>query len=127
MNRNTKLTLMFLPLAVFFVVLMVVVQDARQPQISRDQCKILAAGPAAQAHLPETGKANYLYRHSENPLYELALQCQAMQNKAFINDEQLLQTPVKHGQKADLTIKTYKFLPQRHLLSIHTGSVEANP
>jgi hypothetical protein len=119
MNRSAKLTLMFLPLLLFFVALFILVQDARSPKVMRDQCDVLAAGPAAGAY--NTGGI-VLYSHSENPLYQLALSCRKFPQTILINDEQLLHTPVKQGQQADLLHKAYHYLPQRWTISIHTGS-----
>jgi hypothetical protein len=118
MNRNIKLALMFVPLAVFFIILPIVVQDARSPKIVNDQCQVLAAGPAAKAYQPG---GTVLYSHGENPLYHLALHCDKFPTTVLVNDEQLLQTPVKHGQQAELLSKEYKYLPHRWIISIHTG------
>lgn len=118
MKQTIKLTVMFLPLLLLFVAIVVITQDARMPQVLRDQCQVLAAGPAAA---PYKNISKVLYSHGENPLYHLALNCRKFNHPLMVNDEQLMHTPIKQGQKAELLSKHYRFLPHRWIISVHTG------
>jgi|GEM_PF-3307264 len=118
MKQPIKLTLMFLPLLLVFIAIYVITQDAKAPQILTDKCQVLAAGPAASEYQKTS---TFLYSHGENPLYHLALNCRKFSKTLMVNDEQLMHTPIKRGQEAELLSKHYRFLPHRWIISVHTG------
>lgn len=117
MNRNLKLTLMFVPLGLLFGGLAFVVNDLRHPQITQDHCRVTAVGPDAVSLRPY---GRYIYRQGDNPLYEVSLQCEH-EGSLLLNDPQLRQTPVKRGQDAEVLRKRFHFLPERWSVSVHTG------
>jgi hypothetical protein len=117
MNRTIKLILLFAPLAIFFSVFIVIMVDLRQPVTMTDRCVVAAVGTEVW---PLRGQGPYIYKHGGNVLHDLALRCEHG-GLMLLNDEQLSLTPVKQGQPVDLTVKTYRYLPKRWLLGIHTG------
>jgi hypothetical protein len=117
MSRNTKLFLMFAPLAIFFVMLAGLVDDMRHPVVGRDQCVVTATGVDAQ---PYKSQGPFIYRQSDNIIHDIALRCN-QHGILMLNDIQLMQTPIKSGQAANLTEKKYHYLPTRWLVSVQTG------
>lgn len=124
MNRTVKLILLFAPLAIFFSAFIVIVQDLRRPATTTDHCLVAAVGTEV---LPLRGQGPYIYKHGDNVLHDLALRCD-QRGLMLLNDAQLSLTPVKRNQVVDLTLKTYRYLPRRWMLGIHTGrSTGSNP
>lgn len=119
-SRPLKLVLMFAPLALFFTGFAIFAQDIREPQTSTDRCMVAATGTDVW---PLHNEAPYIYKHGNNVLHDLALRCDA-QGLILLNDAQLGYTPVKSGEAVELTMKTYRYLPKRWLLQIHTGSAQ---
>lgn len=117
MNRNQKLFWMFAPLALGFVILIALVHDARNPAVAYDNCVVTATGTDVARFKPTSRE---LYRQSENVLNDVSLHCNRLGN-LVLNDTQIFVTPIKSGQGADLSHKTYHILPERWLVSIHTG------
>lgn len=117
MNRTTKLILMFAPLALFFVGFALAVNDLRHPTLSTDQCTITGIAEAAQAH---KGQGPYIYQHGDSVRNDVSLQCNRY-GVLMLNDTQLLQTPIKSGHKASLSLKEYQYFPKRWQISVHTG------
>jgi hypothetical protein len=116
--RPLKLVMMFAPLAVFFIGFAILAQDIRQPETSTDRCMVAATGTDVW---PLRREATYIYKHGNNVLHDLALRCDT-HGLILLNDTQLGYTPIKSGEAVDLNIKTYRYLPKRWLLQIHTGS-----
>jgi hypothetical protein len=117
MNRNIKIVLMFAPLLLFFVGLVIVVDDLRHPQVTQERCTVTGTGADAQ---PFKAQGAFLYKNSENIIHDVSLRCDR-HGVVLINDSQLQQTPVKSGQGANLVTKQYHHLPTRWQLSVHTG------
>ncbi len=117
MNRNLKLVLMFAPLALLFVGLIIIVNDMRHPLVSQETCIITGVGLDAQ---PYKAQGPYLYKNSTNPLYDVSMRCDR-RGVVLVNETQLLQTPIKSGEAAHMTVKHYQYLPQRLLVDVDTG------
>lgn len=117
MTRQTKLTLMFAPFVLFFAGLAYLVNDLRHPAITGDQCVITATGADVQAYRAE---GREIYRHSENKQNDVSLRCNRF-GTLLLNDSQIFITPVKSGQDAEVQLKQYHILPQRWIVSVHTG------
>lgn len=115
--RNIKLAAMFLPLLLFFIGFSLIVNDLRHPQVREEQCTVTAVGPDAIAFLKQS---TVLYRQSNNPLHNVSLHCPTL-GTLFLNNVQLMQTPIKKGQLADVKYKHFQFLPENWAVSVHTG------
>ena len=117
MSRQTKLILMFAPFVLFFAGLAYLVNDMRHPAITGDQCVVTGTGADAQAFREESRE---IYRQSDNTLNDVSLRCNRF-GSLLLNDSQIFITPVKSGQGADVQLKQYHLLPQRWMVSVHTG------
>lgn len=120
MNRKLTLFLMFGPFVLFFSALAVLVNDARHPDILRDECVVTGTGAEAQ---PFKSKSQLIYRQSENIKHDVSLRCQKL-GPLMLNDIQLFITPIKIGQGAWVSLKKYQILPQRWMVSVYTGKEE---
>lgn len=117
MSRQSKLFLMFLPFVLFFAALAFLVNDMRHPDIVADQCVVTATGEDVQAY---KAQALEIYRQSDNNLNDVSLRCNRF-GALVLNDTQLFITPVKSGQGAEVQRKQYHILPERWMVSVHTG------
>jgi len=120
MSRRTKLILMFAPLVLLFAALVLVVGDMRHPTVQKDRCVITAVGTDAQ---DKHSNGQFIYRQSENRRHDVSLQCNRFGN-LLLNDFQLFITPIQSGQAADVSLKIYRYLPERWLVSVYTGKPE---
>lgn len=81
MRRGMKITLMFVPLLLGFVLLALVAQDATQPQTDRQLvCQTAGAGAVVQNILRQERQHTHhpvelLYQHGSDPLHDLAFRC----------------------------------------------------
>ena len=116
MTRNTKIILMFAPLAVAFLGLFFVVKDLKSPVKQTDACRIMAIGPTAGGYRTEDD-ANVLYTSSGNPQHDVALAC-IKHGDVVINDFDVFITDIQAGDKATLRHTTYQYLPERWQLDI---------
>lgn len=114
-TRNTKLILMFAPLILAFGVLALLVRDMRNPVVAAEQCKVTAIGSNVQ-----TNQGYFIYRQSGNRQHDVSLHCPGM-GDLLLNDRQLFITPIKSGQAASVFRRRYQFLPERWMVSVHTG------
>lgn len=117
MNRKIKLFLMFGPFVLFFAVFAVLVTDARHPAITKDECIISGTGNEAQKYKRTSQE---LYHQSDNINNDVSLRCEKMGN-LFLNDTQIFITPVETGQGAWVSLKEYRYLPKRWMVSVYTG------
>lgn len=117
MTSKTKLILMFSPLALFFVGLPLLVHDMRNPVSSEDRCVVTGVGQDAQKFKLTSP---FLYKQSENPLEDVSLRCDRL-GVVMLNDAQLFITPVKSGEGAHVSHKSYHYLPERWIVSVRTG------
>lgn len=118
MSRNLKLIGMFIPFAVFFILLSAAVNDARHPETLQDQCTI--SGTGKDAHAENLPKEAFIYKQTENTQNDVSLECQKM-GHLVLNDSQLFMTNIKAGQTAWVSKKTYQYLPKRWMVSVKTG------
>ena len=117
MKRQSKIILMFAPFALFFVGLALLVHDMRHPTSSVDSCIVTGVGQDAQ---PYKATSPFLYRQGDNPLHDVSLRCNRF-GVVMLNDAQLFITPVGSGEGAQVIRRTYRFLPERWMVSVRTG------
>ena len=117
MNDTTRTLLKFLPLAVFFVVFAVAINDLKHPAVTEDDCTVLATGENVTQG-DHTGKS--IYRQSEDPRNDVALDCPT-HGKLLLNDVQLTQTAILKGQSSRIVRKQYHYMPDRWNISVKTG------
>lgn len=118
MTKNIKLIILFTPLLLFFLFFGFVVHDLKHPKESSDQCFIVETGSAARQY---RRLDNNLYIQSDDPQYNIALDCNR-HGVLFLNDLQRNINAVQKGQKVNLNVLSYQYLPNRWHINVMTGN-----
>ncbi|MBX2859837.1 MAG: hypothetical protein KTR14_01285 [Vampirovibrio sp.] len=116
LTRRTKLFLMFGPLAVAFLIVLVVIGDLKNPLVAEDSCQVVATGKQAR---PYQAHSKMLYAHTNSEIYNIGFNCQ-QQGLVMVNDYAPFRAAaIGEGQQAMLTRKQYQFLPDGWRMRVH--------
>jgi hypothetical protein len=114
LSKKAKLMLMFAPLLCFLVALFWLVNELKHPVKTVDQCTVVGTGPAIQAM---KARNNLLYAQSDNPQFDIGLQCQK-RGTIIINDTNGAEASLASGAEVVLESKAYEHLPTLWALSV---------
>jgi len=98
---------MFLPLALGFVALAVLVPDIKHPTVTQDVCEVMATGLSAA---PYKRGDNLLYSQGSSAVNDIAFRCRAY-GVVVVNDLPTIERSVARGDTATLTHRVYRFWP----------------
>jgi hypothetical protein len=114
LSKKTKLMLMFGPLLCFLLGLFWLVDELKHPVKTVDQCTVVGTGQAIQAMKART---HLLYAQSDNPQFDIGLQCQ-QRGTVVINDTNGAEASLASGAEVVLESKAYEHLPTLWALSV---------
>ncbi|MBY0403152.1 MAG: hypothetical protein K2X66_04580 [Cyanobacteria bacterium] len=107
---------MFAPILLGFVGLAFGIDDIKHPVIYKDTCKIVGTGESV-SQLKQHSKM--IYRHSDQVLYDVGLQCEKM-GAVMVNDSDPFNATLTPGSTMFLTSKSYQYLPTIWQVSVQS-------